>query len=57
MNSVPQVETREISDADMDAISGGLTVVGAGSIVGKLTAETPVADLCASVNGMVTVSL
>ncbi|MFF4760535.1 type A2 lantipeptide [Streptomyces sp. NPDC001292] len=39
MNPAPQVATAEISDADLDNISGGLAVGGG------LYAETPIADV------------
>lgn len=43
MNFAPQVETTEISDAALDAVSGGLVAGGAGG----LHLETPLGDLCA----------
>ncbi|WP_037671168.1 hypothetical protein [Streptomyces griseus] len=43
MNFAPQVETAEISDAALDAVSGGLAAGGAGG----LHVETPLADVCA----------
>ncbi|MFE7217016.1 type A2 lantipeptide [Streptomyces sp. NPDC001698] len=39
MNLAPQVATAEISDADLDNVSGGLAVGGG------LYAETPIADV------------
>jgi hypothetical protein len=45
MNLAPQVATAEISDADLDAVSGGLAAGGSGG----LFLETPVAEVCADV--------
>ncbi|MPY56612.1 hypothetical protein [Streptomyces spongiae] len=39
----PQVATAEMSDADLDTVSGGL----AGGVSGGLFLETPLADVCA----------
>ncbi|PZG96052.1 hypothetical protein C1I97_26595 [Streptomyces sp. NTH33] len=39
MNLAPQVATAEISDADLDNVSGGLAAGGSGG----LCAETPIA--------------
>ncbi|MFF3333841.1 hypothetical protein ACFYWX_30555 [Streptomyces sp. NPDC002888] len=43
MNFAPQVETAEMSDAALDAVSGGLVAGGAGG----LNLETPLGDVCA----------
>jgi hypothetical protein len=43
MNPVSQVEAAEISDADLDNVSGGLAAGGAGG----LFLETPLGDVCA----------
>ncbi|MFD3621375.1 hypothetical protein ACFWWT_40500 [Streptomyces sp. NPDC058676] len=43
MNLACPVETAEISDADLDHVSGGLAVGGSGG----LFVETPIADVCA----------
>ncbi|MDN0201139.1 hypothetical protein [Streptomyces sp. S.PNR 29] len=43
MNVTPQVETAEMSDGDLDKVSGGLAGAGAGN----LSLETPLGDLCA----------
>ena len=43
MNPAFQVEAVEISDADLDNVSGGLAAGGAGA----LSLETPVASACA----------
>ncbi|GAA3811060.1 hypothetical protein ACFS5L_10690 [Streptomyces phyllanthi] len=45
MNLTPQVETAEISAADLDSVSGGLAAGGSGG----LHIETPLADVCADV--------
>ena len=45
MNSTPQVETAEISDADLDAVSGGLQVNSLGAATGALDSIAPVTDL------------
>lgn len=41
MNFVPQVTTTEISDTDLDNVSGGLAVAGSGG----LSIETPIASV------------
>ncbi|MFK4149718.1 hypothetical protein [Streptomyces sp. NPDC004065] len=41
MNFVPQVATTEISDADLDNVSGGLAVAGSGG----LCIETPITSV------------
>ncbi|MEU6811828.1 hypothetical protein ABZ920_23190 [Streptomyces sp. NPDC046831] len=50
MNLAPQVSTAELSDADLDDVSGGLAV---GSSAG-LCVETPVAAVAADVLAVVT---
>jgi hypothetical protein len=45
MNLDSRVETAEISDADLDSVSGGLAAGGSGG----LSLETPIADVCADV--------
>jgi hypothetical protein len=45
MNLGHQVETAEMSDADLDGISGGLAAGGSGG----LFLETPLADVCGDV--------
>ncbi|MGW2559361.1 type A2 lantipeptide [Streptomyces sp. NPDC001514] len=37
MNFTPQVETAEISDADLDNVSGGLHSAAASAVVGNVT--------------------
>jgi hypothetical protein len=51
MNSTPQVETREISDADLDNVSGGLI----GGLVGTVEGVTGLntAPLTGTVAGLV----
>ncbi|MET8944012.1 hypothetical protein ABZX30_10575 [Streptomyces sp. NPDC004542] len=43
MNLASRVETAQMSDDDLDRVSGGLAVGGSGG----LHIETPIADLCA----------
>ncbi|WP_217236088.1 hypothetical protein [Streptomyces sp. AC555_RSS877] len=43
MNLAGPVETAEISDTDLDDVSGGHAVGG----FGGLSVETPIADVCA----------
>ncbi|MGW3357213.1 hypothetical protein ACWDFL_17590 [Streptomyces bungoensis] len=50
MNFVPQVATTEISDADLDNVSGGLAVGGSGG----LCIETPVASVAADLLAVAT---
>ncbi|MEU7382009.1 MULTISPECIES: type A2 lantipeptide [unclassified Streptomyces] len=45
MNSAPQVATAEISDAELDNVSGGLAVGGSGA----LCVETPIATVTSGV--------
>jgi hypothetical protein len=42
MNSTPQVETVEISDAELDNVSGGLSVNAVNSLTGALDGVAPV---------------
>ncbi|MFF8905721.1 type A2 lantipeptide [Streptomyces olivaceoviridis] len=41
MNSTPQVETVEISDAELDNVSGGLSVNTLNSALGTVNAVAP----------------
>ncbi|GAA3115167.1 type A2 lantipeptide [Streptomyces echinatus] len=41
MNSTPQVETVEISDAELDGVSGGLSVNTLNSTLGTLNQVAP----------------
>ncbi|GAA2921473.1 type A2 lantipeptide [Streptomyces mexicanus] len=50
MNSTPQVETVEISDAELDNVSGGLSVNALGTVTGLVDGIAPVTGL---VNGVV----
>jgi hypothetical protein len=42
MNSTPQVETAEISDAELDGVSGGLVGETLGAVTGVLDTVAPV---------------
>lgn len=53
MNSTPQVETAEISDADLDNVSGGLSLNAVGSITGAVDGIAPVAGLVDTAVGTV----
>ncbi|MFE9768633.1 type A2 lantipeptide [Streptomyces sp. NPDC005808] len=54
MNSIPQVATAEISDADLDAVSGGLTLNAVGTVTGIVDDIAPgVLPLVGSVVGTV----
>ncbi|GHF86670.1 type A2 lantipeptide [Streptomyces thermodiastaticus] len=50
MNSTPQVETAEISDAELDNVAGGLTVNTLGTVTNLVDGVAPVTGL---VNGVV----
>lgn len=41
----PQVETAEISDADLDAVSGGLSLNAVGTVTGLVDGVAPVSGL------------
>jgi hypothetical protein len=45
MNSTPQVETAEISDAELDAVSGGLQLNSVGTVTGLVDGVAPVSAL------------
>ncbi|MFF6782930.1 type A2 lantipeptide [Streptomyces sp. NPDC012510] len=49
MNSTPQVETAEISDAALDAVSGGLSVNAVGTVTGLVDGVAPVSGLAGTV--------
>ena len=54
MNSTPQVATAEISDADLDAVSGGLSLNAVGTVTGIVDSVAPgVLPLVGSVVGTV----
>ncbi|MEW2398785.1 type A2 lantipeptide [Streptomyces sp. NPDC046862] len=44
MNSTPQVETVEISDADLDTVSGGLSVNAVNSVTGAVDGIVPLSS-------------
>ena len=45
MNSTPQVETVEISDAELDSVSGGLSVNALNTASGLVDGVAPVSGL------------
>ncbi|MEU9170485.1 type A2 lantipeptide [Streptomyces sp. NPDC048420] len=45
MNSTPQVETVEISDADLDTVSGGLQLNALGTVTDLVDGVAPVSGL------------
>ncbi|MFF1274307.1 type A2 lantipeptide [Streptomyces marokkonensis] len=53
MNSTPQVETVEISDADLDSVSGGLSVNAVNTLTGAVDSIAPVSGLVDTVVGTV----
>ncbi|MFC3572216.1 type A2 lantipeptide [Streptomyces yaanensis] len=53
MNSTPQVETAEISDAELDAVSGGLSLNAVGTVTGLVDGVAPVSGLVGTVVGTV----
>jgi hypothetical protein len=53
MNSTPQVETVEISDAELDNVSGGLSVNAVGTVTGLVDSVAPVSGLVNTVVGTV----
>lgn len=53
MNSTPQVETAEISDAALDAVSGGLSVNAVGTVTGLVDGIAPVSGLVNTAVGTV----
>ncbi|CAL9343348.1 hypothetical protein SUDANB6_00316 [Streptomyces sp. enrichment culture] len=50
MNSASQVETAEISDVELDSVSGGLAVNALNTVTGVVDSVAPVTGL---VNGVV----
>lgn len=52
MNFTPEVGTAEISDADLDNVSGGLAGASAG-LVGSVSAGPVAAELCAEAYAVV----
>ncbi|MEV0981396.1 type A2 lantipeptide [Streptomyces sp. NPDC049915] len=53
MNSTPQVETVEISDAELDNVSGGLSVNALNTVTGAVNGVAPVAGLVDTAVGTV----
>ncbi|MEV5094777.1 type A2 lantipeptide [Streptomyces rochei] len=53
MNSTPQVETVEISDADLDNVSAGLNVNAVGTVTGLVDGIAPVSGLVNTAVGTV----
>ncbi|MEV6505393.1 MULTISPECIES: type A2 lantipeptide [unclassified Streptomyces] len=53
MNSTPQVQTVEISDAELDNVSGGLSVNALGTVTNLVDGVVPVSGLVDSVIGTV----
>ncbi|MCF4136103.1 type A2 lantipeptide [Streptomyces sp. Tue 6430] len=53
MNSTPQVQTAEIADADLDNVSGGLSVNAVGTVTGLVDGIAPVSGLVDTVVGTV----
>ncbi|MEV6612802.1 type A2 lantipeptide [Streptomyces sp. NPDC051051] len=53
MNSTPQVQTAEITDADLDNVSGGLSVNAIGTVTGLVDGVAPVSGLVDTVVGTV----
>ncbi|MGY3205984.1 type A2 lantipeptide [Streptomyces sp. TE5632] len=53
MNSTPQVETVEISDAELDNVSGGLSVNAVNAVTGAVDGIAPVSGLADTAIGTV----
>ena len=53
MNSTPQVETVEISDAELDNVSGGLSVNALNSVTGAVNGVAPVSGAVDTLVGTV----
>ncbi|MFJ4781741.1 type A2 lantipeptide [Streptomyces sp. NPDC088794] len=53
MNSTPQVQTVEISDAELDNVSGGLSVNAVSNVTGLVDGIVPVSGLVDTVVGTV----
>lgn len=51
MDFTPQVETREISDSDLDNVSGGLLGPVAGDALGTVDSVAPVSEVAGTVTG------
>jgi hypothetical protein len=53
MNSTPRVVTAEISDADLDNVSGGLALNAVGSVTGLVDSVAPVSGILGTAVGTV----
>ncbi|MFD9395118.1 type A2 lantipeptide [Streptomyces sp. NPDC060000] len=53
MNSTPQVQTAEISDAELDNVSGGLSLNAVGTVTGLVDGIAPVSGLVNTAVGTV----
>lgn len=53
MSSTPQVETTEISDAELDNVSGGLSVNAVNTVTGAVDGIAPVSGLANTAVGTV----
>ncbi|MCG7209090.1 MULTISPECIES: hypothetical protein [Streptomyces] len=53
MNSTPQVETVEISDAELDNVSGGLSLNALNTVTGTVNGVLPVSGLVDTAVGTV----
>ncbi|MEU9481579.1 type A2 lantipeptide [Streptomyces sp. NPDC048191] len=53
MNSTPQVETVEISDAELDNVSGGLSLNALNTVTGAVNGVAPVSGLTNTAIGTV----
>ncbi len=53
MNNAPQVATQEISDADLDNISGGIVGEAVGALTTTVDSVVPVSGTVASAAGTV----
>ncbi|MEU2499585.1 type A2 lantipeptide [Streptomyces pseudogriseolus] len=53
MNSTPRFETVEISDTELDAVSGGLSVNAVNTLTGALDSIAPVSGLVDTAVGTV----
>ncbi|MFF2204739.1 type A2 lantipeptide [Streptomyces sp. NPDC058145] len=53
MNSTPQVATVEISDAELDNVSGGLSLNALNTVTGAVNGVAPVAGLADTAVGTV----
>ena len=53
MNSTPQVQTVEISDAELDNVSGGLSLNAVSTLTGTLDSVAPVSSTIDTVVGTV----